>query len=172
MYTHNIWEPAPRPRGLARYCCWQSSRRWVNTHVCVNTSLPTRNDVMGNNENQQSVDKLLLHGTTMDEADIMLSSYMLHAVREGTLRVRILREDTYDCVRFLVCWSWKDNVETDDQFEKWNCIVLRNNAIVISLDSTFEGLLASHPHFIHPRDYSPHEYFWYKVTLFWNRTYI
>ena len=43
-----------------------------------------------------------------------------------------------------MCWSWKANVEADVQFENWDGIVLRNNAIVISLDSKFEGILASH----------------------------
>ena len=31
----------------------------------------------------------------LDEADIMLTTCILHAVREGTHRVRILREYTY-----------------------------------------------------------------------------
>ena len=36
-----------------------------------------------------------------DVADIMLPRHILHAVREGTHRVRILREDTY--VFFFWC---------------------------------------------------------------------
>ena len=65
-------------------------------HLCINTSLPTRNDVMGNNENNSQLIQLLCTLTISakvkpvccqdcvvrhDEADIMLSSYILHAVR-------------------------------------------------------------------------------------------
>ena len=64
-------------------------------NVCINTSLPTRNDVIGNNENNSQLTQLLCAFTISaklesvcwqdclvghDEADIMLSSYMLHAV--------------------------------------------------------------------------------------------
>ena len=79
-------------------------------NVCSNTSLPTRNGVMGNNENNSQLTQLLCTFTTSDvvepvccqdcmerhdEVDIMLTSHILHAVREVTQRVRILREDTY-----------------------------------------------------------------------------
>ena len=61
----------------------------------INTSLPTRNDVMGNNENNSQLTQLLCtfnisenveyvccHDCMVrhDEADIMLPSYMLHAI--------------------------------------------------------------------------------------------
>ena len=43
-----------------------------------------------------------------------------------------------------MCWSWKANVEADVQFENWDGTVLSNNATVISVDSKFEGILATH----------------------------
>ena len=55
-----------------------------------------------------------------DKADIMFTSHILHAVREGTPLVRIPREGTCACVRFLVCSSWNANVEADVQFENWD----------------------------------------------------
>ena len=41
-------------------------------------------------------------------------------------------------------WSWKANGEADVQFEKWDGAVLSNIATVISLESRFEGIIASH----------------------------
>ena len=35
-------------------------------------------------------------------------------------------------------------MEADVQFENWDGTVLNNNVTVISLDSKFEGILASH----------------------------
>ena len=64
-------------------------------HLCINTSLPPRNDVTGNNENNSQLTQLLCTFNISekfqsvcfqdcmarhDQADIMLPSYMLHAV--------------------------------------------------------------------------------------------
>ena len=113
---------------------------------------------MGNNENNSQLIQLLCTfniGEKVepvccqdcmvrhDEADITLSSYMLYAVREGTHRVRIFYVKTL-CVPFLMWWSWKANVEADVQFDNWDGTVLSNIATVISVDSMFEDILASH----------------------------
>ena len=113
---------------------------------------------MGNNDNKRQLIQLLCTFhiseevelvsyldcmTRHDEADITLISYMLHAVREGAHRVRILCDDT-DVFVLLVYWSWKANVEADVQFEKWDCLVLSINDTVISLGAKCKGILATH----------------------------
>ncbi len=89
-----------------------SSRRWFNAHFCINTSLPIRNDVMGNNENNSQLIQLLCTFNIRekvelvccqdcmvrhDKGDIMLTNHILHAVREGTHRVRIFYVSTLMC---------------------------------------------------------------------------
>ena len=89
-----------------------SSRRWFNTNLCINTSLPTRNDVMGNNENNSQLIQLLCTFNISekvelvccqdcmvrhDKANIMLTNHILHAVREGTHQVRIFYVNTLMC---------------------------------------------------------------------------
>ena len=72
------------------------------------TSLPTRNDVMGKNENNSQLIQLLCTFNISekpvccqdsmvrhDEAEIMLSSYMLYDIKEGTHRVRIFYVKTH-----------------------------------------------------------------------------
>ena len=55
---------------------------------------------------------------------------MLHAVREGANRLRILCDDT-DVFVLLVYWSCKANVEADVQLEKWDGAVLSINATAL-----------------------------------------
>ena len=54
-----------------------------------------------------------------EEADIMLSSYMLHAVREGTLRVGMLRDDTYDCGVFWCADTGRIMCKQMSSFKTW-----------------------------------------------------
>ena len=114
MLSHKAFVICDRSDGICATKVIECMRRAGDDstpyNVCNNTSLPTRNGVMGNNENNSQLMQLLCTFTTSevvelvccqdcverhDEADIMLTSHMLHAVREGTQRVGILREDTY-----------------------------------------------------------------------------
>ena len=66
---------------------------------------------------------------------------MLYDIKEGTHRVRIFYVKTH---LFSFSDVMKAIVKADVQFENWNGTVLSNIATVISLDSVFEGILASH----------------------------
>ena len=111
---HVVWPVSGTVAGIAANIIGMLPHKNVEqemTHLCINTSLSTRNDVMGNNENNSQFpaalhlqhrpvccqDCMVRH----DEADITLSSYMLYAVREGTHRVRIFYVKTL-CVPFLM----------------------------------------------------------------------
>ena len=87
-----------------------SSRRWFNTHLCINTSLPTRNDVMWNNENNSQLIQLICTFNVRKwNSSVVRTAWwgttkltscwqtILHAVREGTHRVRIFYVKTLIC---------------------------------------------------------------------------
>ena len=127
-------------------------------HLAINTPLPARKYVMGNNDKKRQLIQLLctFHISEKvelvsyldcmarhDEVDITLISYMLHAVREGADRVMIQCDDTGVFV-LLVYWSWEANVEADVRIEKWDGAVLSINDTLISLGAKCKGILATH----------------------------
>ena len=67
-----------------------------------------------------------------DEADVLMISYMIEAVRKGKRVIRITSDDT-DVIILLVVWVRKLMITSLVQLEKWDERVLHVNDIAVAL---------------------------------------
>ena len=76
-----------------------------------------------------------------EEADITLITYMLQAAGAGA---PIILSDDTDVFVLLVYWTWKADVQSAVQMEKWDGTILDVNATVKGLGDKCQGLLGIH----------------------------
>ena len=75
-----------------------------------------------------------------EEADVLMVSFMIDAVRYGKKVIRILNDDT-DVYIILIFWVRKLSINSLVQLEKWDRTVLHINNIVAALgDISFQRL--------------------------------
>ena len=78
-----------------------------------------------------------------EEADIIIISYVLEAVKAGKECIRVVSDDT-DVFVLLVYWVWKLDIKITVQMQKWNGEVLDINATVSSLGTKCKNILGVH----------------------------
>ena len=78
-----------------------------------------------------------------EEADVLMVSFMIDAVRDGKKAVRILSDDT-DVFVILIFWVQKLSIKALVQMEKWDGTVLHINNMVAALGDTSLQLLGMH----------------------------
>ena len=78
-----------------------------------------------------------------EEADVLMVSFMVDAVRDGRKVIRILSDDT-DVFVILIFWVRKLSIKVLVQMEKWDGTVLRINDIVAALGDRSLQLLGMH----------------------------
>ena len=118
--------------------------------------LPNREVIMKNKTNKTLLSRLLCTCTlgdnilmigedegqiNHDEADVIMVSYMLHAVREGKKVIRILSEDVFV---LLVFWVWKLKIRALVQMEKWDRYIIHINDTAAAVGDKSLQLLGMH----------------------------
>ena len=78
-----------------------------------------------------------------EEADVLMVSFIIDAVRDGEKVIRILSDDT-DVFAILIFWVRKLSIKALVQMEKWDGTVLHINNIVAALGDTSLQLLGMH----------------------------
>ena len=78
-----------------------------------------------------------------EEADIIIISYVLEAVKAGKECIRVVSDDT-DVFVLLVYWVWKLDIDKTVQMQKWNGEVIDINATVSSLGTKCKNILGVH----------------------------
>ena len=78
-----------------------------------------------------------------EEADVLMVSFIIDAVRDGKKVIRILSDDT-DGFAILIFWVRKLSIKALVQMEKWDGTVLHINNIVAALGDTSLQLLGMH----------------------------
>ena len=78
-----------------------------------------------------------------EEADVLMVSFIIDAVRDGKKVIRILSDDT-DGFAILIFWVRKLSIKALVQMEKWDGTVLYINNIVAALGDTSLQLLGMH----------------------------
>ena len=78
-----------------------------------------------------------------EEADVLMVSFMIDAVRDGKKVIRILSDDTDVCA-ILIFWVRKLNTKALVQMEKLDVTVLHTNDVVADLGDRSLQLLGIH----------------------------
>ena len=78
-----------------------------------------------------------------EEADVLMVSFMIDAVRDGKKVIRILSDDT-DVFVILIFWVRKLSIKALVQMQKWDRTVLHINNIVSALGDTSLQFLGMH----------------------------
>jgi hypothetical protein len=127
-------------------------------NLTLTSPLPKREVILNSKANKRLISRLLCTCTlgmdvlmvgedegpfTHDEADVLMVSYMLQAVREGKRVIRIVSDDT-DVFIILIFWVWKLGITALVQMEKWDGSVLHINQIATVLGDKSLQLLGMH----------------------------
>ena len=146
-------------------CRLKGTTRYRSVCVCAGTynltltsPLPNREVIMKSKANKRLRSRLLCTCTLApnivmvgedeclfnhEEADVLMVSLMIDAVRYGKKVIRILSGDT-DVFVILIFWAWKLSNNALVQMEKWDGTVLHINNIVAALGDTSLQLLGMH----------------------------
>ena len=130
----------------------------VEYNLTLTSPLPNRDVIMKSRANKKLISRLLCtcpmdsHILMVgddegllnhDEADVLMISYMIEAVRKGKRVIRIISDDT-DVLILLVFWVGKLMNTSLNQLEKWDGSVLHVNDNAAALGDKRLQLLGMH----------------------------
>ena len=127
-------------------------------NITLTSPLPNREIIMKRKANKRLLSRLLCTCTLApnilmvgedevlfnhEEADVLMVSFMIDAVRDGNKVIRILSDDT-DVFVILIFWVRKLSIKALVPMEKWDGTVLNVNDIVAALGDRSLQLLGMH----------------------------
>ena len=127
-------------------------------NLTLTSPLPNREVIMKSKANKRLLSRLLCTCTLApnslmvgedeglfnhEEADVLMVSFMIDAVRDGKKVIRILSGDT-DVFVILIFWVRKLSIKALVQMRKWDGTVLNINDIVAALGDRSLQLLGMH----------------------------